>query len=57
MARLELEDRDTKERISLIEQIDKSISNPALRRVELMTRIGGFEKVATESGYAGQFLL
>lgn len=55
MARLELEDQDTKERISLIEQIDKSISNPALRRVELMTRIGGFEKVATESGYAGQF--
>ncbi len=54
MARLELEDQDTKERISLIEQIDKSISNPALRRVELMTRIGGFEKVATESGYAGQ---
>lgn len=55
MARLELEDQETKERISLIEQIDKSISNPALRRVELMTRIGGFEKVATESGYAGQF--
>lgn len=55
MARLELEDQDTKERISLIEQIDKSISNPALRRVELMTRIGGFEKVATESGYSGQF--
>lgn len=55
MARLELEDQETKERISLIEQIDKSISNPALRRVELMTRIGGFEKVATKSGYAGQF--
>lgn len=55
LARLELEDPETKERISLIEQIDKSISNPALRRVELMTRIGGFEKVATESGYAGQF--
>lgn len=55
MARLELEDQETKERISLIDQIDKSISNPALRRVELMTRIGGFEKVATESGYAGQF--
>jgi Spy/CpxP family protein refolding chaperone len=55
MARLELEDQDTKERISLIEQIDKSISNPALRRVELMTRIGGFEKVANDSGYSGQF--
>ncbi|WP_161554394.1 replication endonuclease, partial [Escherichia coli] len=42
MSRLELEDEETKERLSLIEQIDKSISNPALRRVELMTRIGGF---------------
>lgn len=55
MSRLELEDQNTKERISLIEQIDKSISNPALRRVELMTRIGGFEKVANESGFSGQF--
>lgn len=55
MARLELEDQDTKERISLIDQIDKSISNPALRRVELMTRIGGFEKVANDSGFSGQF--
>lgn len=55
MARLELEDPETKERISLVEQIDKSISNPALRRVELMTRIGGFERVANECGYAGQF--
>ncbi|WP_392989662.1 replication endonuclease [Serratia ureilytica] len=55
MSRLELEDEETKERLPLIEQIDKSISNPALRRVELMTRIGGFEKVATDSGYAGSF--
>ncbi len=30
MARLELEDQDTKERISLIEQIDKSISNSGI---------------------------
>lgn len=55
MSRLELEDTESKQRISLIEQIDKSISNPALRRVELMTRIGGFEKVAIENGYSGQF--
>ncbi|HDG1685946.1 TPA: replication endonuclease [Kluyvera cryocrescens] len=55
MSRLELEDQVTGERISLIEQIDKSISNPEKRRVELMTRIGGFEKVATESGFAGSF--
>lgn len=55
MSRLELEDQVTGERISLIEQIDKSVSNPEKRRVELMTRIGGFEKVATESGFAGSF--
>lgn len=55
MSRLELEDQATGERMSLIEQIDKSVSNPEKRRVELMTRIGGFEKVATESGYAGSF--
>lgn len=55
MSCLELEDQVTGERMSLIEQIDKSVSNPEKRRVELMTRIGGFEKVATESGYAGSF--
>ncbi|WP_238158632.1 replication endonuclease [Trabulsiella odontotermitis] len=55
MSRLELEDQETKERISLIEQIDKSISNPEKRRVELMTRIGGFEKVAVDNGFAGNF--
>ncbi|MFW7190996.1 replication endonuclease [Enterobacter sp. BNK-29] len=55
MSRLELEDQVTGERMSLIEQIDRSVSNPEKRRVELMTRIGGFEKVATESGYAGSF--
>ena len=55
MSRLELEDQVTGERMSLIEQIDKSVSNPEKRRVELMTRIGGFERVATESGYAGSF--
>ncbi|MFX4310936.1 replication endonuclease [Enterobacter sp. 63] len=55
MSSLELEDQVTGERMSLIEQIDKSVSNPEKRRVELMTRIGGFEKVATESGYAGSF--
>lgn len=55
MSRLELEDQVTGERMSLIEQIDKSVSNPEKRRVELMTRIGGFEKVATESGYTGSF--
>ncbi|WP_024911022.1 replication endonuclease [Chania multitudinisentens] len=55
MSHLELEDKETKERISLVEQIDKSISNPVKRRVELMTRIGGFEKVANSEGFTGSF--
>ena len=55
MSKLELEDQDTGERISLIEQIDKRISNPEKRRNELTTRIGGFEKVATLEGYTGSF--
>ncbi|WBF43753.1 replication endonuclease [Serratia rubidaea] len=55
MSKLELEDQDTGERISLIEQIDKSNANPEKRRAELMTRIGGFEKVAIQEEFAGSF--
>ncbi|MEG0208816.1 replication endonuclease [Hafnia sp.] len=55
MSGLEIEDEKTGERLSLIEQIDSSVSNPAKRRVELMTRIGGFEKIAKEQGYSGVF--
>ncbi|STV71158.1 gp36 [Klebsiella michiganensis] len=52
---LEIEDKETGERFSLLEQIDKSTSNPEKRRVELMTRIGGFEKAANEWGYVGSY--
>lgn len=55
MAGLEIEDTETGERFSLLEQIDKSTSNPEKRRIELMTRIGGFEKVANAHGYVGSF--
>lgn len=55
LERLELEDQDTGERISLMEQINKSVSNPELRRTELMTRIGGFERIAKDAGYVGMF--
>lgn len=55
MAGLEIEDTETGERFSLLEQIDKSTSNPENRRVELMTRIGGFEKVANDQGFVGSF--
>lgn len=55
MSGLEIEDTETGERFSLLEQIDKSTSNPEKRRTELMTRIGGFEKVANEQGFVGSF--
>lgn len=55
MAGLEIEDTETGERFSLLEQIDKSTSNPEKRRTELLTRIGGFEKVANEQGFVGSF--
>jgi len=40
---------------SLKELYDKSVSNPYIRRAELMTRIKGFEIVADQLGHTGQF--
>jgi hypothetical protein len=34
---------------------DRSVSNPAIRRAELMTRINGFELVAKDLGHVGEF--
>jgi hypothetical protein len=34
---------------------DRSVSNPAIRRAELMTRIRGFEMVADHLGHVGEF--
>lgn len=51
---MELEDEEGN-RISLIEQYDKSQANPAIRRGELMVRLHGFETICTELGYAGEF--
>lgn len=42
--------------ISLQEIIDCTVSNPRLRRAELMTRIAGFEQIARDSAHAGEFL-
>lgn len=55
LSQFELEDEETGERISLIDQIDKSISNPEKRRTELMTRISGFDKAAEAAGFVGEF--
>ncbi|EGC8526009.1 replication endonuclease [Salmonella enterica subsp. enterica serovar Louisiana] len=52
---LELEDEDTGERISLASAIDASVSNPANRRNELMTRIRGFRDIASGAGFEACF--
>ncbi|EAQ6132375.1 replication endonuclease, partial [Salmonella enterica] len=50
-----LEDEDSGDRISLADTIDASVSNPALRRVELMTRIRGFRDIARNAGFEARF--
>lgn len=40
---------------SLQNLADRSVSNPAIRRAELMTRIRGFEMVADHLGHVGEF--
>lgn len=40
---------------TLAELADKAVSNPRIRRGELMTRIAGFEAVAVGMGHAGEF--
>ena len=41
---------------TLKELQDLSVSNPAIRRAELMTRIAGFEEYALKNGHVGDFL-
>jgi hypothetical protein len=40
---------------TLLDVYKKSVSNPRIRKAELMTRIRGFEEVATQMGHAGEF--
>jgi hypothetical protein len=46
---------DMGERIALADMVYKSVSNPAIRRSELMTRMRGFEDLANEQQLAGEF--
>ena len=43
------------DQFSLQELSDRSVSNPAIRRAELMVRIKGFEMVADHVGHVGEF--
>jgi hypothetical protein len=44
------------DQFTLQELADKSVSNPKIRRAELMTRIAGFEYIAQQCGLAGEFI-
>lgn len=44
------------QRFTLLDLMERSVANPAIRRAELMTRIAGFEHIAVECGHAGEFL-
>jgi len=47
---------DTGDEYTLGELSALSVSNPAIRRAELMVRMSGFEKLAIEAGHVGEFL-
>ncbi|GAA3589008.1 replication endonuclease [Gibbsiella greigii] len=52
----ELENVETGERFSLIDKVMKSISNPEIRRMELMAMIAGVEQAAATKGDKGMFI-
>jgi len=52
----ELENTETGERFSLIEKVMASISNPEIRRMELMNTIAFTEQYAADNGDVGMFL-
>lgn len=56
LQKMAIENEQTGEQIPLDLQVYKSIANPAIRRVELMTRMRGFEDLADEMGYHGAFI-
>lgn len=52
----QLENIETGERIDLIDKVMASISNPEIRRMELMSTIAGIEKYAASQKHVGMFL-
>jgi hypothetical protein len=52
----ELENVATGERVDLIDKVMGSISNPEIRRMELMSTIAGIEKYAASEKHVGMFI-
>ncbi len=52
----DIENVETGERFSLIDKVMASISNPEIRRMELMSTIAGIEGYAAETGDVGMFI-
>lgn len=52
----DLENRETGERIDLISKVMGSISNPEIRRMEMMNTIAGIERYAAAEGDVGMFI-
>ncbi|EHR4175601.1 replication endonuclease [Salmonella enterica] len=52
----ELENKVTGERVDLISKVMGSISNPEIRRMELMNTIAGIERYAASVGDVGMFI-
>ncbi|WP_413722737.1 replication endonuclease [Sodalis sp. RH24] len=52
----EIENVQTGERFDLIDKVMASISNPEIRRMELMSTIAGIERYAAAQGDVGMFL-
>lgn len=56
LEQMAIENEETSEQIPLDLQVYKSIANPSIRRIELMTRMRGFEDLADEMNYSGVFI-
>lgn len=53
---MDIQDVETGERFDLFEKVMASVSNPEIRRMELMAQMAGIERVAKERGDIGMFI-
>lgn len=53
---MDIQDVETGERFDLFDKVMASVSNPEIRRMELMAQMAGIERVAQERGDIGMFI-